>query len=418
MGPGLPGEAWGDEVERSRTVEWEATRAELRRVHQEDFCGRLELASQSRCGVAAVPHGDVEVRVDGEGRGSVWGVSRCGSVWACPVCARSETRDRARDLEAAVDACLEAGGAVYMVTATIPHHAGHTCRDVLDAVSSSWSYVLSGGPWSRWADRIGYIGSVRGYDVTHSDRSGWHWHVHALVMVEAPLEAELRDRWRSWMSDRWARKIEAWYVDGDGALDCRPLNREIPDDHDPHFGRPHPEHGLQVQRGESAAEYLASIGLSREISSMETKRARSGHRTPWQILHDYATFSGEDRSRDGWLWMQYVRASKGRAQLYWSPGLRDRLGVAQQLELELGGESDDAEEEAGPVVLRIASHVWRHAAQLCIDLRARVIAAAEAGGYEAACAVIEGILRPSGWRLRRERSRRRIDGNRWGLEVA
>lgn len=263
------------------------------------------------------------------------GIKTCGSVWTCAVCSAKICRHRGAEIQAAIDAWMLEGGVVWMVTATIPHHAGHRLEVVLDAITRSWQYLKAGEPWQRWAERIHYAGAIKGSEATHG-AAGWHPHVHALLFLESDPGPEVEADFLEWMRGRWARKVESFFWDPRArdahAVAAAPLNRPRPEGFVSLFGRPHPEHGIRITKANKAGAYVAKMGLGKEVSVMDVKGARKGNRTPWRILRDYLE---HESVRDAAIWREWSRSMKGRAHLVWSPGLRSRVAPSQ---LEL---SDD-----------------------------------------------------------------------------
>lgn len=403
---------------RSRE-ELEEERARLKEVHQEEFAWSvLDSDAQYTCGREAVPHRDPRFYRDEEG--DVWtaNVKRCSNVWACPTCAPRVAARRGEELEEAIRRHRAQGGAVLFGSVTLPHHAGHHLSDLVEALLESWRYVKSGSPWQRVADRIEYVGAVKAVDATVGE-NGWHPHLHPLIFVEGDLhphelvecsrwDPELNDGdggWRpsllTWLRDRWARKIEAWYS-RDGELRCRRLNRKsTPAGFEPCFGTPSRRHGVKLYRAtEGAGRYTSKMGLAAELTGIDGKRGRGGNRTPWEVLRDYADHGREEDAR---LWTEYCRAFAGgsldadrfksRRMLTWSPGLRQRLLEDAQEELDLEEREPEDEDE---FIARVQAHLWR---ELSSVLGSRVERETSLVlrdlGLEAAAAWMQGELRSS-----------------------
>ncbi|MBB5366466.1 hypothetical protein [Deinococcus humi] len=95
-------------------------------------------------------------------------------------------------------------------------------------------------------------------------------------------------------------------------------------------------------------------GAADELAKGHLKTAGRGGRSPWQLLADF--HQGDVHA--GMLWKEFVEAFKGRAQLNWSPGLKERLG--------LNDDQDDTDEalaasvDAEDVLLaRITVEDWK-----------------------------------------------------------
>lgn len=402
-GPGQPEEGWGDPAEGGENF----SRYELRQVHQDLFATS---EAESQCGRAPAPRRggfhNPEIRRDADGRCWTWGVRVCGNAWKCATCAPRVARRKGEELQAAIEDHRQAGGSVYMLTLTLPHHAGHRCEDVRDAVLKSWSYLLGSSPWKRQAARIQYVGVVRSLETTHGP-NGWHWHVHAVLFLDGTLqEEELADcyrwdpdheqgagpdqKWRPsllcWMRDRWARRVRTWYFDREGELARMNLNRgnHLPDHLEEAFGEPSRHHGVRLQAGDRGAGwYVTKMGLGRETTGLAEKKGRTGHRTPFQILHDVCNSWS---TRDVRLWREYVAATEGKAHVYWSSEVRKRYRDKEEDQIELGLE----EAEEAELVVEVDADLWREAVRHDTDAPTRMVQEAERGG---ASAVVQYLSR-------------------------
>jgi len=291
----------------------------------------------------------VDVAVSQDGRAAFQGLTTCGSVWACPACARKILARRAQELGQAVELWDRAGGSVAMVTLTMRHDRGDALADLWDSLSDAW-----GAAWqTRRTKTVKPLAGVKGWarcvEATHG-ANGWHLHIHALVLLE---HADRADQLGRAMFDGWSARLQR-----------RGLRAPIAD-----------SGGLDVKvldvgkAAERIGDYLAkgtlpvSDGLSaaRELTGHATKRARRRNRTPFAILADVAAHDDagalRDRAyrRDVALWHEWEDASRGRRALTWSVGIRELLGLAEeQTDEELVADDDQAE-----VVARIPLRTWR-----------------------------------------------------------
>lgn len=236
------------------------------------------------------------------------GTERCGSVWSCPVCSAVIRADRAQEIETGVVAHLDNGGGALFLTGTIRHTADDSLHVGLEAILSGWRKVINGTPWKRWAKRIGLVGIIRTVEVTRSHRNGWHPHLHALALLEAPISDQMREAFQSWVLERWRTMVTK-------------LGARLPS----------VERGFTVRGvgkdGRVLAQYLAKVQeekrvqLGAEIARADLKSGRAGSRLPFQLL-DTAGHNDTDRA----LWLEYVEATAGRRCFTWSKGLRKVLG--------------------------------------------------------------------------------------------
>lgn len=111
----------------ARAALWQAS--SLKAVRS---CGRL-IASDVP-GVADGAPREVSVRLSPGERpvAGFEGLATCGSVWACPRCSAVIAAERAAAMGEAIRACLDAGGAVYLLTLTLRHQSGDKLAELWD----------------------------------------------------------------------------------------------------------------------------------------------------------------------------------------------------------------------------------------------------------------------------------------------
>lgn len=315
-----------DPVELAALADAEAKRQQ-RRWERASWRGKLrEVTGLNRlrqCGVSTVSGTGGPVLRMSEGPPRIAGyagLSTCGSVWVCPVCAAKIAARRAEELALLMRRVLHDGGSASMITLTMRHHPGQSLAQCWAAAAYAWSRVTSGQQWI--ADQA--VGDMRGWvralEVTHG-RNGWHVHLHILTVWTNPVSLELAETVGHRMHARWQRALirkgfDSWA--DSGGLDVR----------------------MATLDSDNLADYF--VKLAREITAGGvSKEGRQGGRTPFAIARDMLT---DHLAADGELWWEWEQASHGRKQLTWSQGLRKwaELGVEQTdeeiAEEELGGE--------------------------------------------------------------------------------
>ncbi|RZT87105.1 hypothetical protein EV383_4012 [Pseudonocardia sediminis] len=298
------------------------------------------------------------LRLSGDGasrRAGLSGLQSCGSTWSCPVCARKIAGERAEDLRQVVKAAAEHNGAAAMITMTLRHNRSHSLRACWDALSYAWSKVTSGKHYVAEQGQFGIVGWARCVEVTYGETSGWHVHLHALVILDSPTSPEMLDELAGRWWTRWERALnrKAFTAVADrGGLDVRP-----------------------VQMHEGSADEIARYfnKIAAEVVGQSTKEGRCGNRTLFQVLRDgLQTGNADDLER----WFDYEQVSRGRKQFTWSRGLRDWAGIGAHRSDEEIAESDTG----GETVLFIDPESWP-------SVRASVtglLAATEANGLAGA----------------------------------
>jgi hypothetical protein len=264
----------------------------------------------------------------------VGGIKRCGSPWACPMCAPVIRERRAHEIDVALREALDRQWSVLFLTLTMRHHRGDSLAPRLDAVSTAVRRVLVGSSWQRRKDRLGYVGQVRAVEVTWGERNGWHPHVHVALVFKASLGDDELTALRLWIEGRWARVVER---EGFGTIN---------------------EHGVDLRRVTSAGDlagYLCKVEGGWSAGHELARGDRKNGLTPFSILSEFAE-TGEVRLAD--LWREYERATFGHRAIKMSPGLRAELLSTDEeaSDLELA-----ASEGADVTLLRAFVHrsVWQ-----------------------------------------------------------
>lgn len=288
------------------------------------------------------------------------GLMICANGWACPVCAAKIAERRRAELEEAIAAHLGNGGGVYHMLLTVPHSRKDKPLGLVADLLDSFRLLCSGK--FRLSVLVpGYVGAVRALEVTHGDH-GWHPHLHVLVFTAAPLDDQVLDVvqhkvWTKWEARVFKRMGKAPSRKAFSFAGAIRGNFE--------------EKQLRVVEGE--VEYVCPVtgyvtkfgadveleevlkrrrwGASDELTKGHLKTAGRGGRSPWQLLADY---QGGD-IHAGMLWKEFVAAFKGRAQLNWSRGLRERLGLDVERTDEEVAATVDAQDE---LLARIPVEDW------------------------------------------------------------
>lgn len=260
---------------------------------------------------------------------SAWfrGVMRCGSVWICPICARRISEVRRADLQAAIDTTVRKECGVILVTLTFPHGAGDALEDILERFSKAQRYFKSGRAAAKLRERIGYMGEVRTLEVTHG-QNGWHPHAHSLWFTKGKMDQAAQEELAAELYQHWLRAC---------------LKAGLPE--------PSRAHGVDVRGARYAGEYVAKWGFAMELAGAPGKRGKNDSRTPWQLLAD----ATEGDRLAGVLWRTFALAFFGKRQLFWSRGLREKLGVAPELTEQ---QMLDLEDERSHQVMTLDLDTW------------------------------------------------------------
>jgi Replication protein len=324
------------------------------------------------CCCGSVPQGEVSVVRAPHGAAGYSGLQTCGSVWMCPICARTITEARRRDLQHMAEFVRGGGGEVLMLTLTVPHGRGDDLRDLRTRLMSAYNRLTS-GRYRLSALVPSYLGAVRSLEVTHGQH-GWHPHVHVAIAVGELLKLATCEALEKELFERWS---EVTALEG--------------------FSELSRQGAVQLQRGTVAGldvaadplvSYLAKWGIAEELTKLHTKQGRAAaSRTPWGLLHD----SAEGDHRAGELWREFARAFKGARQLFWSPGFRALCGLAPDLTDEVLA----AAEPAGAELLGTLTRPEWLALRKHGD-RVHLLEIVEFAGWEFARGYVAACLQQSG----------------------
>lgn len=301
------------------------------------------------------------------------GLMNCGSVWACPVCAAKVQERRRVEIQQAVDWVYGQGMQPVMVTLTFPHYAWQKLDELVRQQADALKRLRAGSPWSRFKDRVGYEGLIRALELTHGE-NGWHPHTHEIWVVSSSVQAEDMQRQ---ILDRWKSSCaRAGLLDLDDTAQVAAFEA----------------HSVDVKGWVTASDYLAKQddsrhwGVDRELAKASTKQGRAKGMHPFGLLADAAE---GDRQAAG-LFLTYAQVMKGKRQLFWSHGLKARVGIDDLTDEELA----DAEVDQADLLGLLDHREWRLVREH--DKRAQLLDAAERGGWPAVLALLACINDLSG----------------------
>lgn len=313
------------------------------------------------CACRHVTHGDVGVMRSIEHQSCFYkGLVTCGSVWACPVCASVIQERRRAEIAQAIAWAESQCLVVVLVTLTFPHYAWHRLTDLISQQREAFKRFRKGKAY----DKLKPVGLIRSLEVTHGDRNGWHPHTHELWFCEpdnVPCQSSLANLWKSACS-----RV--------GLLDTDNLDQLAA----------FLVHSVDVKRDMTAGDYLAkqddsrSWGFAEEVSKATSKAGRSKGVHPHHFL-----VRGSDG--DSERFTEYVQAMKGARQLFWSPGLKSRVGLDDLDDKTLADES----QQAADLLALLSLDDWKLIRGN--SAHSELLDAAESGGVSAIRALIASL---------------------------
>lgn len=284
------------------------------------------------------------------------GLQTCGSVWTCPVCAAKIAERRRGELVQAMELHKSQGGFVSLLTLTTPHQRGDDLAALLKQQGAALQAFLRDRAVKAVFAEMGYIGQIRALEVTHGRKSaknnGWHPHFHILQFHQVKGSEADRKDWTARLYLRW----EAYCLKAG-------------------LGSPSYAHGIKLDDGSRAAQYVSKWGLEDEMTKGHTKKAKAGGETPFDLLRSVLA-DGADKQGAA-LFQEFAKCFKGKRQLSWSSGLKARLLVEDKDDEELANEVEDR-----AVLLGLLSiDQWRDV--LKVDGRGVLLEIAACSGWSA-----------------------------------
>ena len=270
-----------------------------------------------------------------------------------------------------------------MVALTSPHDLGMALVMLMALISGAWSSLLSGAAWAgrpavpeRISEKtgrvlkarpakpgmrelLGVVGTIRALEITWG-KNGWHVHLHCLVFVRKPLDADQLVRFHVYFREQWRDFIASTCRDcgrrkGRGKAACRCGGAT--------YRPPSDEHGVKIERcysGSGAAEYICKTQEGKnpgnELARADMKAARAGHWVPFQLLDA----AGDGESWALKLWHEFEKYTFRKQAITWSPELRrlqrEWLGSEEKTDEELAEQEvgGQAEVDFSPEAMRVA----------------------------------------------------------------
>lgn len=361
-----------------RLLRWELQRSArqlLGTQHRIGVCHRVQVQDLDGNGVRVFQCKDSEATY-------YRGLMICANIWACPVCSAKISERRREELERAISSVTASGGGVYHMLLTIPHTRKDKPLGLVADLLKAYERLCS-GKYRLSALVPGYLGFVRALEVTHGE-NGWHPHLHVLVFTETALSPSQVDLMRHVLWAKWEARVLK--------ITGKSPSRQA-------FSFDPAVHGSFEQTNFVTVEseavhvcpvtgYVTKFGTDREIEEIVQRRrwgaadeltranakksGRAGGRSPWQLLADFQ----EGDIHAGMLWKEFITAFKGRAQLYWSQGLRSNLGLDNESTDEQLAAAIDAQDR---LLARISDPDWKLI--LARNLRGQVLEVLRTGTW-------------------------------------
>lgn len=288
------------------------------------------------------------------------GLMTCGSIWHCSVCAAKITERRRLEVKQAFDLNKAAAGLVSFCTRTVPHSDFDSLESVKERFREAETSLKGRRRYKRLMNYFGVFGSIKVFEITTTN-NGWHLHVHEIYFHDK-TDFNVDDNWflgfQRELFPEWEKS----------ALKAG-------------FQAPSMAHGLQVQNGDFAADYIAKWGtepktlwsIDNEITKGHLKKSFRGL-SPFDLLRQY-----RDTNLDCYaeLFIEYAIYMKGVPQLGWSRGLKNHFLLDDKTDDSIASEMDDT----ALVLGYLNREDWKFI--LKNDYRALIITLGKEGGWSA-----------------------------------
>ena len=247
-------------------------------------------------------------------------IMRCANAWGCPVCAAIISEHRKCEVKEAMDWWKSQGGSVLLLTLTVPHYSHTDIKQLKKDLKKAYSKFFKGvrasqNLFSKWMIEH-YISC---FEITHG-QNGFHPHYHVLLFVPYSVGIGSHIGMEEDMYAVWK--------------DCCTKSG---------LDEPSKEHGLHLQAGNEAGNYVSKWGLEHEMTKGHVKKGKKESRTPFDILRSYDE-SGDEKEAN--LFRLYYFAFKGQRQLNWSKGLKklSSKGQEEKTDQEIVDDTDNVAE--------------------------------------------------------------------------
>jgi len=249
-----------------------------------------------------------------------------------------------------------------MVTFTTPHNRGNSLADFQELFKKAFKRFRGGKVFDKFKKRIGFQGLVRSMEVTHG-KNGWHLHTHELwILDKEQNEGQVVDA----VKNRWLDSIEKA-----GISELADYDREAAY-----------AHAVDIKFNCDTSDYLAKYddekylrGVDWEIASANTKKGNKSGLHPFQILGKFQETRQKKFAR---LYIEYLDATKGKAQLFFSRGLKKRAGLLDEITDEQLSETTPV--EGDEKIYSLDTFDWTIIAKSRVDYRAIILGIAENEG--------------------------------------
>ncbi len=210
---------------------------------------------------------------------------------------------------------------VVMVTFTTPHSKADTVQSLFLRFQLAMASMKEHRKYIEFKKYVGYIGEITATEITFG-LNGPHIHRHVLYFVKDVSDNETKTIFQDFFNRGWGNALQRA-----GLLDAYGTKQ-----HNDFM-----QHGVDVIARAHESDYLTkqgkeeAWGADAEVSKATSKTGKTFGKTPFEVLATSAKSVGAVS-----IFLDYVKGTKGKAQLTFSPGFKRLIGLD-----ELGDEAQD-----------------------------------------------------------------------------
>lgn len=281
----------------------------------------------------------------------------CGSVWACPVCASKIQERRREEISQALEWAESNNLMAVMVTLTFPHYEFQTVAELLAKQSAALKYLRSGKSFQNFKSKVGMKGFIRSLEVTFGS-NGWHPHTHELWFIDPSVDMA---EFEAYINNRWEQACNKQGLIPRGKLKAFRAQ------------------AVNYHWNAKDSDYLAKQDSEKNFWGADREMALSSYKRSKKTIHPFelVQFVEMGYKDAGDKFLEYISAMKGKAQLYWSQGLKKLVLLDDLSDEEIAIKQDDEAVEVAEF------DMWGWNKILELKARAKILNLAEEGGREA-----------------------------------
>jgi hypothetical protein len=288
----------------------------------------------AKCCSYKAPHAEnIEIHKTSSDTATYHNLETCSNVWACPVCSARISEIRRVELNHAV---ARSEYSAALLTFTLSHKRDTPLTDTIDMLIKAYHGMAGHYGYKQLKQEFGYVHAIRAFEVTWSNRNGWHPHFHVISLFDRELSEDEFNLFAMEMSQFWGIEVDrvGGYASKVHGFDARQADNDV-FEYINKFGKEPTQMGWDI---------------TKEAMKGQFKSPKGKGKTPFQMLA-----LSKDNYRFELLYLEYVAAMKGQKQLVWSRGLKAELGI-DEIADELLKEYQERETE---LLLLLTDEQWK-----------------------------------------------------------